>query len=155
MKRSWYVFFFQQASAEAAFQANDFAFIDSLWRDWSPHWNSKNEHLASVKNTFRKEGTTAAAVNYYRQSFGNYNLNDQELMKIQEAFYRQSPFTVPALYFHGKEDGCIGVENVEGMEHFFSNKFEKHIIDEAGHFVHLEKPQIVNRYILEFLKSIR
>jgi len=35
-RRSWYMFFFQTAIAEAAVAFNDFAFLDKLWADWSP-----------------------------------------------------------------------------------------------------------------------
>jgi hypothetical protein len=35
-QRSWYMFFFQTRLAETAVQLNDFAFLDRLWREWSP-----------------------------------------------------------------------------------------------------------------------
>ena len=125
-----------------------------LYKDWCPDWNSYEEHLQSVKETFRKTGSAENAVNYYRQSFGDYKLTDPDLLKIQNSFSDNKPFTVPAMYLHGEHDGCIGVENVEGMEQLFSNKFEKHILKNAGHFVQLEKPDVVNNYILSFLKNL-
>lgn len=35
-RRSWYMFFFQLPFAEAAVAHDGFAFIERLWRDWSP-----------------------------------------------------------------------------------------------------------------------
>ena len=58
---------------------------------------------------------------------------------------------VPTLYFHGRNDGCIGAEIAEGMEAFFDRGLEKVIVEDAGHFVHQERPEEVNRRILEFL----
>ena len=65
------------------------------------------------------------------------------------------PFSVPTLYLHGQNDGCIGAENVEGMEYLFASKFEKHIIPGAGHFIQMEKPEVVSNYILNFLRTNR
>ena len=38
------------------------------------------------------------------------------------------------------------------MEAFFDNGLEKVVVDSAGHFVHQERPDEVNRLILEFLE---
>lgn len=154
MKRSWYLFYFQSQYAVDGFKNNDYAMIDFLWQSWSPSWKNYKEHLASVKETFRKKGVAEASVEYYRQSFGNYQLTDAALQKIQAAFYDGKPFTTATLYLHGQDDGCIGAENGEGMEQLFSGKFEKHIIPGAGHFLHLEKPEMVNSYIINFLKTL-
>ncbi len=63
------------------------------------------------------------------------------------------PIQVPTLYLHGRRDGCIGVELAEGMEAYFEQGLRKVIVEEAGHFVHQERPEEVNRLILEFLSS--
>lgn len=154
MKRSWYLFFFQSPYAVDAVKHNDYAIIDLLWNDWCPDWKDYKVHLRSVKETLRKAGSAESAVNYYRQSFGNYTLTDPALLKIQDAFVAGKPFLVPTLYLHGQNDGCIGVENAEGMEFLFSSKFEKHIIGNAGHFIQMEKPEVVTDHILAFLKRL-
>jgi pimeloyl-ACP methyl ester carboxylesterase len=35
-KKSWYMFYFQHPLSDLVVPANDLAFIDMLWRDWSP-----------------------------------------------------------------------------------------------------------------------
>jgi pimeloyl-ACP methyl ester carboxylesterase len=155
MKRSWYLFYFQSPYAVDGLRHNDFAMIDFLWQTWCPDWKDYEEHLQTVKETFRKTNSAEAAVEYYRQSFGNYQLTDPELQKIQGTFYDGKPFSVPTLYLHGQNDGCIGAENAEGMEQLFAGRFEKHIIPAAGHFIQMEKADVVNGYILDFLKSVK
>jgi pimeloyl-ACP methyl ester carboxylesterase len=39
------------------------------------------------------------------------------------------------------------------MEEVFANYFEKRIVPDAGHFVHQEKPEAVNRLILAFIRK--
>ncbi|MHA4844782.1 alpha/beta fold hydrolase [Flavitalea antarctica] len=154
MKRSWYLFYFQSPYAVEGLKHNDYAMIDFLFQTWCPDWKDYNSHLETVKEMFRKTRSAEAAVEYYRQSFGSYELKEPELQKIQAAFYDGKAFIVPTLYLHGQSDGCIGSENVEGMEGIFSSGFEKYIIPGAGHFLQLEKPEAVNRYIINFLKQL-
>ena len=144
-RRSWYMFYFQLPMADAAVPLNDFAFIERLWRDWSPGWDIPMEELASVKATLGKPGVLAAALSYYRHAFNPPPDAPQGGGATQQ-------IQVPALYIHGREDGCIGVQLADGMEVLFDNGLQKVIVDGAGHFVHQEKPDEVNRLILEFLK---
>lgn len=146
-RRSWYMYYFQMPFSDQAVALNDFAFIEQLWRDWSPGWDLPMDELASVQATLAKPGVTSAALNYYRHTF---NPPSNAPAQAQSAAIQQ--ITVPTLYIHGREDDCIGVELAEGMEAFFDNGLEKVVVDNAGHFVHQERPDEVNRLILEFLE---
>ena len=63
------------------------------------------------------------------------------------------PINVPAMMLHGRDDGCIGAETLDGMEKLFSKGLKIEIVPGAGHFVHQERPDHVNELILKFLKS--
>ncbi len=43
LRRSWYMFFFQSPLADGAVAADDLAFIDRLWADWSPGFDAAAE----------------------------------------------------------------------------------------------------------------
>jgi pimeloyl-ACP methyl ester carboxylesterase len=60
---------------------------------------------------------------------------------------------VPALYLHGAEDGCVGAELARGSERAFLAGITVHVVLDAGHFVHLERPDEVNRLLLDFFAS--
>ena len=64
-----------------------------------------------------------------------------------------APIEVPTLMFHGRDDGCIGAELLVGMEALFPRGLKIEVVPRAGHFVHQEKPELVNRLMLQFLKS--
>ena len=59
---------------------------------------------------------------------------------------------MPSLYLHGENDGCIGANLCDGMENFFEDLQIK-ILPDCGHFLHLERPEKVNKIILDFLSS--
>jgi pimeloyl-ACP methyl ester carboxylesterase len=150
-KRSWYMFFFQHALADAAVAEGDFAFLERLWRDWSPSWRYAAEEIEDVKQTFRQPGVLQAALGYYRATL-NPERQDAELAELQ-ARLSMEPITVPTMVMHGGEDGCIGADLVAGMEGLFPNGLRTLVLDGAGHFLHRERPDEVNAALLAFLRG--
>lgn len=152
-RRSWYMFFFQTPFADGAVPFDDFRFLERLWRDWSPGWEYPPEEMAALKETFRRPGVLPAALGYYRATLNPENQRP-ELADIQLRI-SMSPILVPTLYFHGARDGCIGAELLEGMEQLFPNGLQSVVVPDAGHFVHQEDPEIVNRHLLQFITAVR
>jgi len=150
-RRSWYMFFFQHPLADAAVAHDDFRFLERLWQDWSPGWHYAAEDMEALKATFRAPGVLSAALAYYRCTL-NPERQDPALADLQ-AQLALAPIVAPALVFHGARDGCMGGDLLGGMEALFPNGLRKVVVEEAGHFVHLEQPEEVNRILLEFLKE--
>ena len=150
-RRSWYMFFFQTAIAEAAVAFNDFAFLEKLWADWSAGWKWTPEDMEALKQSFRAKGTLEAALGYYRATLGPAFKMPVDPKGIAAAM--SAPINVPAMMIHGRDDGCIGAELLEGMEKLFPKGLKKEIVPGAGHFVHQEKPELVNEVVLKFLKG--
>ncbi len=148
-RRSWYVFFFQSMLAEIAVPWNDHAFIEALWRDWSPGAAIDDAELRAVKDTLSAPGVLSAALGYYRAAL-NPKLRDPALEAIEQRFGVDA-ISVPTLYVHGAADGCIGVDVSAGMEPLFTNGFCRVVLDGVGHFVHWEAPETFNRVVLDFL----
>jgi pimeloyl-ACP methyl ester carboxylesterase len=138
LKRSFYLFMFKEPAgfAETVVARDDLAFLDKLWRDWSPGFEP-GEHLARVKDCLRQPANLAAALGYYRAAAD------------QEAAGRQAP--QPTLYLHGARDGCIGVDLVRGAERLLAPSSRMIVINRAGHFLHLEEPGQVNDHILSWV----
>jgi pimeloyl-ACP methyl ester carboxylesterase len=150
-RRSWYMFFFQTAIAEAAVSLNDFAFLDKMWRDWSPGWKWTAPEMEALKQCFRAPGTLEAALGYYRATLGPVLKMPAQPSALAAAM--AAPIEVPTLLFHGRDDGCIGAELLAGMEALFTRGLKIDVVPDAGHFVHQEKPAHVNRLMLKFLES--
>ena len=103
LRRSWYMFFFQNPLAELAVPMNDLEFIDRLWADWSPGYDAA-EDLIHVKDCLRDPANLMAAIGYYRATLGT-GYQDPALDDIQAAGSLPTP--QPTLYLHGKTDGCM------------------------------------------------
>ncbi len=147
LKRSWYMFFFQHPLADMVVPANDLAFIDRIWQDWSPGHDGAVD-AAHVKDCLRDPAHLAAALGYYRASLGD-GYKDPALDAIQAA--AQAVPTQPMLYLHGADDGCIGVEVAESARAMVTPNVTIEIVEGVGHFLQLERPDVVNARVIEFL----
>src|SRR3954452_11845728 len=82
IKRSFYMWFFQLPLADMIVPANDMAFIAGLWADWSPGYDGA-EDVAHVRESLGKPEHLAAALGYYRATFGGKEPPpDDELSRI-------------------------------------------------------------------------
>jgi len=147
LKRSWYMFFFQLGLADFVVANDDLAFIDMIWRDWSPGYDATQD-LALLKPSLRDPANLAAALGYYRALFGAVP-QDPALADAQAASGGMP--SQPLLYLHGRDDGCIGLEVVEDARAETAANVTIEVVDGAGHFLHVERPDVVNARIVEFL----
>lgn len=147
-RRSWYMFVFQHALAEMIVAADDLAFIDGLWAEWSPGHDGA-EDIAHVKDALRDPANLAAAIGYYRAMLG---ADQSGATDVDHAASLPSP--VPTLYLHGRNDGCMGAELVGSAQALLPVPGSRaEILDGVGHFLQLEDPDQVNTRIVDFLTA--
>jgi pimeloyl-ACP methyl ester carboxylesterase len=149
LKRSWYVFFFQTALAEYAVGLDDFAFIDRLWADWSPGFDGSWD-AARVKEALAGPENLAAAIAYYRAMFAPPP-DEPRAAAAREA--GSSVVPQPTLYLHGADDGCLAIDVVGPVLDHLGPGSEMVTIEGAGHFLHVERPDVVNDHILRFVTA--
>jgi len=147
LQRSWYMFFFLSPMAEIALPLDDYTFIDGLWADWSPGYEASFD-VARVKESIGDPEHIAAAIGYYRAMF-DPGLADPELADEQNAALAPTP--KPTLYLHGRDDGCMLLSSIGNPLDFMAEGSQVVVIDGAGHFMNVERPDVVNRHIVEFL----
>ena len=148
IQRSWYMFFFQHGLSNFVVPANDFAFIDMLWSQWSPGYDAR-EDLAHVKQALREPDHLPAALGYYRATLGD-GKRDPELAELQRRMGAEYP-AQPLLYLHGDDDGCVGREVAEAARAISPANVRYEFVAQAGHFMQLEQPTRVNELIVGFV----
>jgi pimeloyl-ACP methyl ester carboxylesterase len=150
-KGIWHAYFFQMPFAEQVVAADDFAYIEQWWRDASPEFDPAPV-IERIKATFREPGVVTAALGYYRHSFHPAN-RDPALAALQERM--SAPTPVPTLSLHGTRDRPGRLEAFEAMDDLFLKGLEKVIVRGTGHFVHVERPDEVNRRIVAFFQAAK
>ena len=146
--RSEYVMAFQAPEANAMVEADNFAFLESLWRRWSPGWAIPVTALAAMRARFELPGVTAAALAWYRQAFDTASDDGRATAALLAR-----PITVPVLGIAGRADGCIAADVFAAAmqpEDFPAGLAVAQIAG-AGHFAHREAPAAVNGMLIDWL----
>jgi pimeloyl-ACP methyl ester carboxylesterase len=142
--------FFQHALSDFVVGANNLAFIDMLWSQWSPGF-SATQDIANAKATIATPEHLAAALGYYRAALGT-GFRDPALSEAQSLLQGETP-PQPLLYLHGANDGCIGTEVARDAATRAPANARVEIIEAAGHFMQLEQPKKVNELIVNWVTS--
>jgi pimeloyl-ACP methyl ester carboxylesterase len=148
LRQSWYMFFFQlRGLPEHMVMRRDLAFVDRLWRVWSPDYRLPAADRAALHACLR--ASLPAPLAYYRAVLWP----PRRALQVMRhgALGRRIP--VPVLYLHGAQDRCVGAAMGDGQEIYFTGHYERAIIERAGHFLHLEAPDVVASFIIDWFQE--
>lgn len=148
--RYQYIIDFQTPDAAERVAADYYAYLARLWQLWSPGWQIPASALAQMRKTLAEAGVLDAALAYYRQALDFASPAGQRAQQLLSG-----PFLPPTLGLYGADDGCILAETfVKAMrETDFPGGLEVRAIEDAGHFLHRERPEAVNAALLDWLAS--
>ncbi len=141
--RSWYIFFFQLPFfPEFIFEFHDYQAIASAFKNMAVDKSAFTEaDLEAYKYAAAKRGALTSMINYYRNIFPGL-LNQQEWGVLR----------IPTLMIWGKNDRALGIELTYGTEEYVES-FQIRYIPNCSHWVQQEQPELVNKYMREFLSS--
>jgi pimeloyl-ACP methyl ester carboxylesterase len=136
--------------AEMIVARDDYAFIETLWKLWSPDWHYTPADIAQVKSTFRADGVVHAATQYYRCLLQPLSLSAQQSWSLLT-----SRISVPTLALTGENDGCMDTRLYDTLmqEQDFERGLTVHRLPGTGHFLHREAPDQVSALILDWIKA--
>lgn len=147
--RSWYMLFFQlPIIAEYALERDDWALVERLWRSWSPGFRLPDDELRALKQTLAKPGVKRAALAYYRALFKQLSATARATRQLLAR-----AITVRTLALTGADDGCMDTRLFDDLMHpeDFPHGLRVERLEGAGHFLHQEQPERVNRLLVEWL----
>ena len=140
---SWYIMFFQlpwlpERSASWV--------VPKLWRDWSPSYRAV-EDLRHVDAAIGAPERWRAALGYYRAVVrgsrppAHYAELNQHWLSAPR---------LPTLYLHGTEDGC-SEDYTRWIDRVLPDNSEIALVENGGHFLQLDQPDVVGRHIVDFV----
>jgi pimeloyl-ACP methyl ester carboxylesterase len=131
----------RRKSGPAKVRANDFAYVDELWRRWSPAWQTiPASETAKAKEAFAQPGCLEAACAYYA-AVTPPRLPPSHKLQIK----------VPSVAFAGEHDGLMVPRKYEKARHCFEASYEVVQVP-GGHFMHREHPE---PFITELVRVLR
>jgi len=150
--KSWYMMFFQlPVLPDYAIRRSNWSLLQRLWRTWSPGLGLSAEDWSTLCETFAVPGVREAMLAYYRQ-----NVSPAILLGLASSpvnSLRVVP--VRTLAITGAEDGCMDTRLYEYtmLERDFPAGLRIKRIEGAGHWAHREKPDEVNRLLLDWISA--
>lgn len=138
-------FFQARGIPEVAVRANDFAFIDYLWRLWEPGLEDR-EHIADVKRMLAQPGALEAALGYYRAAM-DPALADPAHESVRARLL--DDISVPTLAIFGADDPRA--EFAKSQAEHFTGEYRAEILEDCAHFLQRSRPDEVSRLIVEWL----
>jgi pimeloyl-ACP methyl ester carboxylesterase len=149
VKMFWYQYVFQSPVAELIVGNDDFEFIERLWSEWSPGYEATAD-LPAAKAALRDPANLAAALSTYRAT---YDPTRQDPTFAAQTGAAWSAPPQPTLYAHGIDDGCAYPPDPDEVRPHLAEGSQVLLVPDAGHFLHLERPHVVNPAIVAFLTA--
>ncbi|MGB2078781.1 MAG: alpha/beta fold hydrolase [Vibrio sp.] len=133
---SWYFFFFQLPMAQDLLAAEDW----KLFKEWTrehPEWQN-------WQHAFKTGADIIPGLNWYRNA-----LNLESPMTPDDFGVVQAP----CLGIWSENDHYLGEKQMKDSVHFLGDKasFEYVRIDDASHWVQLDKPEAINNHLIDFI----
>lgn len=133
--KSWYIVMFQLPFVpEAHLIANDMQSLDKI------HAAYNAEEREAFKYTFGKPGALTAPINYYRASFRRRSPGTTKFRRL----------AVPVLIVWGRRDVAL-TEGLAVLNLDYASGGSVEYVSDAGHWLHRERPEIINGHIRRFL----
>ena len=145
--RSWYVLFFQLPRVpEAILGWDGGAGLERMLRGSANRGRAfSDDDLLEYRRAFSMPGAATATLNYYRAVFRD--------ALTGRALDASTIIQAPTLLIWAEDDVALGRELTNDMQGLFASEFRIEYVPHTSHWVMEERPELVNRLLLDFLRA--
>lgn len=141
--KSWYVYFFQiPRLPEVMLTRRHGQGIKQLLQRAALPTTFTAEDLTRYAEAFCKPGAAAAAINWYRAAARHFFISRLNGGHV----------SAPTLLLWGAQDVALDLSLALGLEQWAPNLTVR-ILPHATHWIQQDAPELVNRYLLDFLRN--
>ncbi len=151
-RRYWYHWFMATERGARSVREDGKALAREMWDTWSPAGWYDSADFDETARAFENPDWAEIVLHSYRQRWGHAPAYAQ--YADDDARLNPAPvLDVPTLVIHGGSDFVNHPDMSAGKEKFFSNRYQRVVVDGAGHFPQKENPQRVAEEILNFCST--
>jgi len=135
LEKLWYIFFFQNEGVAEEWLSRD---------DWQGlrAWTREKGDFDDYIERLGQPGELTAGLNWYRANFKPVSLNTTS---------NPPRIKVPAMGISAENDAYLLPQHVKGSEVMIDASWEYHLVEDSSHWLMLDKPEIVNELLIDFL----
>lgn len=152
-KRFWYQWLLCIDGGVEAVKKDPIGFARIQWDTWSPSgWFDENE-FAATSAGFSHPDWVEITLNAYRSRWVPGEQVDSHYDLLQQRLGEVERLSTPTLMIQGGSDYCDDPKESEGLEKFFSVRYDRLLLEGIGHFPHRERPMEVAEAVMCLLRD--
>jgi pimeloyl-ACP methyl ester carboxylesterase len=135
----WYQYYLHTARGRRGLEENRRAFVEYLWRTWSPTWAFDTETFARSAPSFDNPDFVDVVVHSYRHRYGVV-AGDPACADIEARLTAQPSISVPSITIDGDADGVAS--STAHHANMFVGPHRHLVFQGAGHNLPQERPEL-------------
>jgi pimeloyl-ACP methyl ester carboxylesterase len=152
-RRFWYQWFLCVDGGLAKVHEDPVGFARIQWETWSPTgWIDETE-FSKTAESFSNPDWVKITANAYRSRWLNGEAWDSRYDSLQRKLQEVGVISTPTLMIQGESDFCDAPSESEGLEAYFTGRYQRVLLDGVGHFPHREAADVVATGILRHLAT--
>lgn len=144
---NWYQYYFQSDRGKLGLLKYRRELCKLLWKNWSPTWNFSEEMFEATAISFDNPDFVEIVIHSYRHRYG-LAMGDPKFEPIEQMLQSQPKINVPTIVLDAAADGVEPISETGKDRDFFTNSYERWIIENAGHNLPTEAPFDFSKAIL-------
>jgi pimeloyl-ACP methyl ester carboxylesterase len=167
--KSWYMFFFQIPWLPETLLgfADAWPVGNAIRQSMIQKGALTEEDVRTLRAAASRPGALRSALNYYRAAFRNeqtlaglppvlrrFLYGDRQFPAPRTRLEDWPKISAPTMLIWGEQDVALRKELTFGMDALFTSPPHIEYVPDSGHFVQQEKPELVNRLLLDFLADL-
>ena len=152
-KRFWYQWLQCIDRGAEAVRRDPVGFARIQWDTWSPPgWFDEDEFAATAEG-FSHPDWVAITLNSYRARWVQGEEVDSHYDSLQRRLREVERLSTPTLMIQGGSDYCADPKESEGLERFFTGRYDRLLLEGIGHFPHRESPIQVAEAVIRLIQD--
>lgn len=142
-RRFWYQWFLCVEGGIGKVRDDQVGFARIQWETWSPTgWLDETEFRKTAES-FSNPDWVSITANAYRSRWLKGEAWDSRYDALQRKLLEVRALSTPTLMIQGEADFCDAPSESEGLEAYFTGRYQRVLLDGIGHFPHREAPDAV------------
>jgi pimeloyl-ACP methyl ester carboxylesterase len=148
----WYQWFMTTKRGRQLIRSNSKAFARIQWDNWSPPGWFNDAVFERTAKSFENPDWPDITWHSYSVRWGEAD-KDPRYTELERRVNAAHSISVSTLMIQGASDSVTLPESTVNKDEYFTGGYARRVIPDVGHFPTREAPEMINKLVLEFLRT--